>query len=141
MAVLHLSIITPKKIVLEKDIEKITVPSSSGEITILPHHMHLFTLLQEGIIRYKSKEDEEYLAIGGGYLETNGERVELLVTRAYGQDAVDEKQTQEAISQARAEMKTPRDKQHLEETSSILRKSLVDLKLLKKKAPKSFSKD
>ena len=93
MSVLHLKIITPKKVALEKDIIQITVPSSSGEITILPHHSNLFTLLVEGIIRYKTKDEEEYLAIGGGYLETDGEIVELLVTRAYGQDAIDKKKT------------------------------------------------
>lgn len=141
MAVLHLKIITPKKVVLDKEIEKITVPSSAGEITILPRHAFLFTLLAEGIIRFMTKEDEEYLAIGGGYLETDGENVQLLVTRAYGQDKIDKKMTEEAIDSAKSEMKEPRDKQKYREASSLLRKSIVDLKLLKKKAPKSFSKE
>lgn len=139
MPLLHLKIITPKKVVLEQDIVQITAPSSSGEITILPRHTHLFTLLQEGLVKFKTTQEEEYLAIGGGYLETDGELVELLVTRAYGQDAIDEKQTQEAIGKAKSDMKAPRDKQHFEESTFLLRKSLVDLKLLKKKAPKTFS--
>lgn len=141
MAKLHLKIITPKKVVLEQEIEKITVPSSSGEITILPKHANLFTLLAEGIIRFKTADDEEYLAIGGGYLETDGETIQLLVTRAYGQDKIDAKTTEQAIEQAKQEMKEPKDKQKYREASTLLRKSIVDLKLLKKKAPKSFSKD
>ncbi|OGK62391.1 ATP synthase F1 subunit epsilon [Candidatus Roizmanbacteria bacterium RIFOXYB2_FULL_38_10] len=139
MAVLHLKIITPKRVALEKEVEKITVPSTSGEITILPKHAFLFTLLSEGIVRYKTGREDEYLAIGGGYLETDGERVELLVTRAYGQDAIDQAATEKAIEHAKVEMKTPKDKQQLKEVSSLLRKSLIDMKLLKKKAPKTFS--
>jgi len=141
MSQLHLKIITPKKVVLEVDILQITVPSSSGEITILPRHIRLFTLLQEGVVKFKTTDDEEYLAIGGGYLETDGDIVELLVTRAYGQDAIDEKKTNEAIEQAKVSMKAPRDKQHFTESSSLLRKSMIDLKLLKRKAPKTFSKE
>ena len=45
---LHLKIITPKRIVLEKDIISITAPSSEGDVTVLPRHTHLFSLLIEG---------------------------------------------------------------------------------------------
>lgn len=141
MSVMHLTIITPKKVVFEKDVNRITVPSSEGEITILPHHARLFTLLTEGIIRFKIEEEEDYLAIGGGYLETDGDSVQLLVTRAYGQDKIDAKKTEEAIEQAKREMKEPKDKQKLQEATAMLRKSVIDMKLLKKKAPKSFSSD
>lgn len=140
MALLHLKIITPRKVVLETAIRQITVPSSSGEMTILPRHANLFTLLTEGIMRFKTEDgDEEYLAIGGGYLETDGENVQLLVTRAYGQDKIDKETTEAAISQAKEEMKKPQDKQKMEEATALLRKSVIDMKLLKKKAPKSFS--
>jgi len=81
---LHLKIITPKKVVLEKDIKSISLPSEEGEITILPRHTNLFSLLKEGIIKIKSETKEDFLAIGGGYLETDGEVVNILVTRAYG---------------------------------------------------------
>jgi len=41
MNILRLKIITPKKTVLETDINLITVPAADGEITILPHHINL----------------------------------------------------------------------------------------------------
>ncbi len=142
MHVLNLKIITPRRLALDTQITKITVPTTNGEITILPQHVHLFTLLVEGIIRFTDTEQkEEYLAIGGGYLETDGDNVKLLVTRAYGQDEIDQKKTEEAIEGAKREMKEPRDKQELKEVSSLLRKSLIDMKLLKKKAPKGFSNE
>jgi len=139
MSILKLKIITPKKTVLEIDINEISVPSTDGEITILPHHINLFSLLKEGIVHYVSDKKEEYLAIGGGYIETDGKNVHLLVSRAYGQNEIDEKQTQEAITKAKNDMKHAGDKETFQEMSSLLRKSVIDQKLLKKKAPKSFS--
>lgn len=138
MTNLHLKIITPKRVILEKDIQSITVPSSEGDVTILPHHTHLFSLLKEGIVTYRTAKEEELLAIGGGYLETDGELVQLLVSRAYGQDEIDHKATLNAIETAKADMKQVKDKRQLQEISTLLRRSLVDLKLLKRKAPKSY---
>jgi len=90
MDTLLLKIITPKKIVLEKEILSITLPTEEGEITILPHHANLFSILKEGIIKIKYNQEEDYFAIGGGYLETDGHEVNVLVSRAYGQDEIDE---------------------------------------------------
>ena len=135
---LHLKIITPKRIVLEKDIASITVPSSEGDLTVLPHHTHLFSLLNEGIVTYRTEKNEEVLAIGGGYLETDGKNVQLLVTRAYGQDEINHKATVKAIEDAKTDMKQVKDKKQLQDISTLLRRSLVDLKLLKRKAPKTF---
>lgn len=140
MSKLNLKIITPKKIALESEIKKITVPTAEGEITILPHHENLFCLLIEGVVKFtREDDDEEYLAIGGGYLETDGAVVELLVTKAYGQDEIDKEKTEDAIAEARRDIKQSRDKEQIREATANLRKSMVDMKLLKKKAPKSFS--
>lgn len=134
MAKLKLIIITPKKVALEKEITGVTLPSSEGEITVLPHHANLFALLVEGVVHYWMGDDEsDFLAIGGGYVETDGETVRLLVTRAYGQDTIDEEQTQKAIAEAKERMKTAKSEDARQEISSLLRRSVVDSKLLKKK--------
>jgi len=139
MAKLKLIIITPKKIALEKEIDGITVPSSEGEMTILPRHINLFALLDEGVIHYWQKEESEYLAIGGGYVETDGETVRLLVNRAYGQEAINEEQTQKALLDAKERMKSAKTEDVRKEISSLLRRSVVDSKLLKKKRRQNTS--
>ncbi len=137
MAKLKLTIITPKNIALEKAIDGVTVPSSEGEMTILPRHINLFALLNEGVVHYWEGEESEYLAIGGGYVETNGEDVRLLVSRAYGQDAIDMKQTEEALKDASERMKNAKSEDARKEVASLIRRSLVDSKLLKKKRRKA----
>jgi len=133
MSKLKLTIITPKNIALEEEIMGVTLPSTEGEITILPNHINLFALLVEGIVHYWNGESHEYLAIGGGYVETDGEVVRLLVSRAYGQDDIDEKKTSEALTKARANMKNAKTVDAQREVASLMRRSLVDMKLLKKK--------
>lgn len=133
MAKLKLIIITPKNIALEKEIDGVTLPSTEGDMTILPRHINLFALLEEGIVHYWYGEESEYLAIGGGYVETNGETVSLLVSRAYGQNAIDEKQTNLAMKDAKDRMKSAKTEDARKEVSSMLRRSAIDAKLLKKK--------
>ena len=133
MDTLHLKIITPKKIVLEKDILSITLPTEEGEITILPHHANLFSILKEGIIKIKYNQEEDYFAIGGGYLETDGREVNVLVSRAYGQDEIDEKMIEEAKENAKKILSQAKTDAERQQAAALLRRSLIDSKLLRKK--------
>lgn len=128
---LHLRIITPKKVVLEEDVRSITAPSSEGEITVLPRHTDLFTLLQEGIVTIHKEKGEDYLSIGGGYLETDGTQVNVLVSRAYKQDEIDEVETKRALEQAQKILKETKNADERHEAASLLRRSTVDMKLLR----------
>lgn len=131
---LHLKIITPQKIAIEEDVLAVTAPSVQGEITILAHHVNLFTLLTEGIIKIKqSSLAKKYLAIGGGYLETDGEEINVLVSRAYGQDEIDEDQTKRAIEEAEKIISLSKDESQRKEAISFLRRSTIDMKLLKRR--------
>jgi len=135
----HLKIITPEKVAIERDADSVTVPSEDGEITILARHTNLFSLLKEGIIRIKKDQQEDLLAIGGGYVETNGEEVNILVSKAYHQDEIDKGLTEKAVEDAKKILTSSADLKERQEAGAILRRSLVALKLLKKRAPKSFS--
>ena len=133
MHILKLKVITPKKIAFEEEVLSITAPSETGEITILPKHMNLFTLLKEGVVKIKKQSGEDYLAIGGGYLQTNGEEVNVLVSRAYGQAEIDEQMTMKAIDEAKKIINQTKDISQRTEANAVLRRSIINLKLLKKR--------
>ncbi|OGK10074.1 ATP synthase F1 subunit epsilon [Candidatus Roizmanbacteria bacterium RIFCSPHIGHO2_01_FULL_35_10] len=130
---LNLKIITPQKVILAEMVESVSIPTYRGEITILPHHVNLFSLLVAGIVRIKSSSKEDHLAIGGGYLETDGEEVNVLVSKAYGQDEIDHDIIFRAIENAKNILKISKDKKERAEASMLLRHSIVSLKLLKKR--------
>jgi F-type H+-transporting ATPase subunit epsilon len=133
MNTLQLKVITPRKIVIDKHVSSVTVPTTDGEITILPHHVHLFSLLIEGIVKIKSAENEDDLAIGGGYLETNGKTVTVLVSRAYGQGEIDKNLTDKAVEEAKHILSKSTDEKERAEAMTIIRRSVIDSKLMKRR--------
>lgn len=133
MNTIRLKVITPRKIVMDKQVNSVTVPTSDGEITVLPHHVHLFSLLVEGIVKIKKDDSEDDLAIGGGYLETNGETVTVLVSRAYGQNEIDKNLTDKAVEQAKLILSKSSDEKERAEAMTIIRRSVIDSKLMKRR--------
>lgn len=136
---MRLNIATPRKLAIDMEVKSITVPSSDGELTILPKHANLLSLLTEGIITIRSEKEEQFMAIGGGYLETDGKTIHILVSRAYNQEEIDEAMTNRAIENAKQILHDTKDRSEREEASALLRRSTVDLKLLGKIRRKSTS--
>lgn len=130
---MKLQIITPVKLIKEIEITSVTLPTATGEITVLPKHQPLLSLLVEGIVTYKSKEGNDMLSIGGGYIQTDGTIVKVLVSRSYGQDEIDEKMTQEAIAHAQKVLSESKDKAQILEAKSLLHRSIIDSKLIRKR--------
>ena len=62
---------------MEKEVQSVTCQTIKGEITILPRHGALLTLLAEGVIRVKSDQATEYFSAGSGYVETDGKVVQM----------------------------------------------------------------
>ncbi|PIU36658.1 ATP synthase F1 subunit epsilon [Candidatus Roizmanbacteria bacterium CG_4_8_14_3_um_filter_34_9] len=134
---IHLKVITPRKIVIDKQVNSVTVPTADGEISIRPHHAHLFSLLVEGIVKIKTENNEDDLAIGGGYLETNGETLTVLVSRAYGQGEIDKDLTNKAIEEAKLILSKSTDERERAEAMTIIRRSVIDSKLMKRRKTRS----
>jgi F-type H+-transporting ATPase subunit epsilon len=130
---MKLQIITPAKLVKDVEVTSVTLPTASGEITVLPRHQPLLTLLNEGIVTYKSDGSPTDLAIGGGYAQTDGAMMRILVSRAYGQDEIDEKMTSEALDHAKKILVESIDSGERAEAQMILRRSIIDSKLIKRR--------
>ena len=62
-------IITPERVVFSDEVDQISVMTRNGEITILPHHIPLVTILQAGELRYKKNGEEQALVVSGGFAE------------------------------------------------------------------------
>ena len=66
---LKLIIATPNGIVYEDQIEKITIPTIAGEITMLPEHEAMVSVLKAGEIVIYKDDYQVNLALSGGVLE------------------------------------------------------------------------
>ncbi len=80
---IHLKVITPEKIFFDGKIKQITLPTSLGQITILPKHIPLISLVNEGNISFIREDNiEESFVISGGFVEVTWKKVLLLIDTA-----------------------------------------------------------
>lgn len=136
-ATFFLEIITPDKIVFQDEVEMVSVPSVTGTLGILPHHVPLFTKLEEGELKILKGNQEFYLSLGGGFMEIQKEKVTILVTKAVHADEIDEEKVLKAKKEAEEALMRRPTGEELIETQAMLRQSLFDLKVLKRrKSPK-----
>jgi len=75
---LQLKIITPEKTILEEMVDQVTLPTTEGEITILPGHIALVAALKSGDIVAKSGDEHIPMAVVGGFIEIKNDEVAVL---------------------------------------------------------------
>src|SRR3989338_7557075 len=91
----HFSITTPERTLFSAEVEQVSLPTPQGSITVLPHHMPLVSLLAAGELRIKPRDGEEkYLAVSGGCIEVQGDRVVVLADTAEHAEELDEAKIQ-----------------------------------------------
>ena len=94
-------IITPERIVFSDEVDQVSVMTPDGEITVLPHHIPLVTLLQAGEVRYKKQGIEHSLAVSTGFVEVRADNsVAILADTAEHAAEIDLTRAEEAHARA-----------------------------------------
>ena len=88
---IHLQIITPEKTVFDEDVDQVSLPTASGQITVLPHHIGLVTSMEPGAIIYKKHQKETHLASGFGFAQVGSDAINVLVDLAAPEEELEEK--------------------------------------------------
>lgn len=133
MKTFSLDIVTPQRLALTQEVELVSVPSTDGEITILPNHIPLFAALAEGEVRLRYGNEDYFLSIGGGFIEVTPTKTTLLVTRAYKAEELNEKAILQAKQEAEDALKKGGTPEDIQAAYALLRSSLVDLKVIRRK--------
>lgn len=101
---IEFEIVTPEKVVLKKLIFQVTVPTEEGEITVLPDHIPLVSILKPGVLEIKNEEGGiEVMSVSGGFLQVTRGKIIVLADTAEKAEDLDEQRIEEA--KARAELK------------------------------------
>ncbi|MEI7741878.1 MAG: ATP synthase F1 subunit epsilon [bacterium] len=99
---MHLSVITPEKTVFKDEVQEISLPTQSGEITILPNHIPLVAALKSGAARVKKDGAEYFVAMTGGMVQIKEDgSVVVLADAADRAEELDEAKIQEAHDAAK----------------------------------------
>ncbi|MCH6257664.1 ATP synthase F1 subunit epsilon [Puniceicoccaceae bacterium K14] len=96
---LELEIVTPEAKVYEATVDSVTLPTSSGEIGVLPGHVPLMTEIQAGEIIVQKGGSTEMLATSKGFAQCVGDRISVLAEDAIDIQSIDE----DAVAKAQAD--------------------------------------
>ena len=102
-------IATPERVVLKEEILQVTVPTEEGEITVLPKHSPLVSILKPGVLEIKQLNGEiEIISVSGGFVEVLLNKVIILADTAERADEIDLERAEEARKKAEESLKNIR---------------------------------
>lgn len=108
---LTLEIVTPEARVYTDTIDSVVIPTVTGEIGVLPGHVPLLTQVENGELRVTKGGVTHRLAVGGGFVEVEADRVHVLAEHAITEEKIDESAVEEAMKRAEQQL---RDAAHLD---------------------------
>ena len=131
---MKLTLTTPERQLLnESDVEKVTVPTAEGEITVLPSHIPLISALGRGemLVFVKGKEPEPVF-VSGGVIQVFDDNINILANLAEKAAEIDEASIEEAIRRAKENVKEAETDVNIAEIQAKLANDLARLKLASK---------
>ncbi len=129
---INFAIVTPERVVLKQEILQATVPTKNGEITILPGHVPLVSVLEPGVIEVKRADNlVEIISVSSGFIEVSQDnKIVILADTAERAEELDEARIKEAQKRAEELKQTARRQDEVEfaAISARLEKELARLK-------------
>ncbi|GAB4405150.1 MAG: hypothetical protein Kow00123_17180 [Anaerolineales bacterium] len=134
MPTTRLEVITAERVVYSDDVDMVLVPGVEGQLGILPRHAYLLTALTEGeLVIRKAGQEDEYIAIGGGFMEVGPDHVTILADSAERAEEIDVARAEAARKRAEALLAEKRDVTALAEAAAALRRSRVRLQVARRR--------
>lgn len=99
--IIKFEVVTPERVVLRDDILQVTIPTKAGEITVLPDHIPLISILKPGIIEAKNKDGQrDVVAVSGGFIDVQRHKIVILADTAERAEEIDLEKAEEARKRA-----------------------------------------
>ena len=118
---LKLEIVTPEEKVYSEDVDTVVLPTTTGEIGILPGHIPLITEIKEGELGVIRMGQLDLLAVDQGFAEIYGDTVSVITEAAIDIEDIDldsaeaaQRRAEEALRKAKEENLHPDEVEALE---------------------------
>lgn len=129
-------LVTPERTVIDADVESVTCPTTTGQITILPQHAPLLTELSVGELIVHTADGKQVVSVVGGFLQIHANNtVVVLADTAEHIDEIDEQAVSQAV--ARAQQRLAEQTLSAEEYAVVsvsLERNLSHLRVVRKHA-------
>lgn len=137
-AVLHIKLITPEKIIFEGEILSVTVPTTTGAITVLPTHTPLVSSITKGELVIKTNDEEMHFAVFAGVIDIRpGSVVNILVDKGERAEEIDVVRAEQAVERAR---KVLEEKVHESDVDFARFEALIEKELNRVKVGSKWTK-
>lgn len=103
---LTLRVLAPDQSVFEGSTEEVILPSTTGQVGILPGHVTMLAALETGVMRLRDGKDWKAIALLGGFAEVEADEVTVLVNGAQLGTTINAEQAQAAFEAAQQEAST-----------------------------------
>lgn len=129
---LHLTVVTPEKQLLSDEVDELIVPTTNGELSILPQHAALLAQLTPGELVIKKGNKADHLVVVGGFLEVGNNTVTVLADYAVHGKDISEAQAQMAKDRAEKAMKEKKSDIDFATAEAEFRRAILELKVAKR---------
>jgi len=138
---ISLQLVTPENIVYSDNVARVTIPTRAGEITVLPKHTPLVSLLVPGeLIVQKTDGERIYFAVSGGFVEIRPDnKIILLADTAERAEQIDKVRAEEARARAEEMLKRAENSEDDEEYArflALVHKEIVRIKVAERRQKK-----
>ncbi len=107
---IRFEIATPERVVLKEEIVQANIPTIEGEITVLPKHSPLVSVLKPGLVEIKKVDGSiDIMSVSGGFVEVLLNKIIILADTAERAEEIDIDRAEEARKKAEESLKNLRD--------------------------------
>lgn len=106
---LTVRVISPGETVLDVTAAEVILPSPNGQLGILTNHAPLTTVLDIGVMRFKTSNQWEAIALMGGVAEVEDNEVTILVNSAIAANKIDATVAKAELEAAEKHLATLKD--------------------------------
>ena len=101
---LTLRVLAPDQNVFDGSADEVILPSTTGQLGILPGHISLLTAIDVGVLRVRANGGWNSIALMGGFAEVDADEVTVLVNQAELGSTIDGSAAEVAFQKATNEV-------------------------------------
>ena len=101
---ISLKVLAPNQNVFEGEAEEVILPSTTGQLGVLPGHISLVTAIDIGVLRLRINSKWVSIALMGGFAEIESDEVTVLVNSAEIGSQINTQNAENALTKAKEEL-------------------------------------
>lgn len=98
-------IVSQDRMVFQGEVDIVVLPGVAGEMGILPHHSPVLAVLKFGVVRIRSKGEDQFFTVAGGVAEVQPDQVTVLADAAEDVTEIDIQRAEQARQRAEQMLK------------------------------------